>query len=147
MADNVVLAAGAWTNEVLDMAGLGKLNLKVWEIQWAHYRVRKAVADSIPQAFHFRKGQTPEDGGLYYVFPASATESLKSDDEDDDDDEYTYVKVGVDFPSGGDMEGMDSFDYQGSSRVLELMDGWVAEHLPDVEDRVKSFTSPYTMTD
>ena len=27
------------------------------------------------------------------------------------------------------------------------MDGWVAEHLPDVEDRVESFTSPYTMTD
>mmetsp|Transcript_18777 Transcript_18777/g.43447 ORF Transcript_18777/g.43447 Transcript_18777/m.43447 type:complete len:830 (+) Transcript_18777:166-2655(+) len=147
-ADNAVVAAGPWTNSVLESAGLPEINVKVWEIQWAHYRVKKSAAASIPQAFHFRKGQSPEDGGLYYVFPASATESLKSETgDDDDDDDYTYVKVGVDFPSGGDMEGMDAFDYEGSSKVLELMDGWVAEHLPDVEDRVESFTSPYTMTD
>ena len=145
-ADNAVIAAGPWTNSVLESAGLPKLNLKVWEIQWAHYRVKKSVAASIPQAFHFRKGQSKEDGGLYYVFPASATESLKTADGADDE-EYTYVKVGVDFPSGEDLEGMDSFDYQGSQTVLDLMDGWVAEHLPDVEDRVESFTSPYTMTE
>lgn len=144
-ADNAVIAAGPWTNSVLESAGLPKLNLKVWEIQWAHYRVKRSVAASIPQAFHFRKGQSKEDGGLYYVFPASATESLKT--TDGEDDEYTYVKVGVDFPSGGDLKGMDSFDYQGSQKVLDLMDGWVAEHLPDVEERVESFTSPYTMTD
>jgi glycine/D-amino acid oxidase-like deaminating enzyme len=144
-ADNAVIAAGPWTNSVLESAGLPKLNVKVWEIQWAHYRVKKSVAASIPQAFHFRKGQSKEDGGLYYVFPASATESLKN--ADGEDDEYTYVKVGVDFRSGGDLEGMGAFDYEGSKKVLELMDGWVAEHLPDVEDRVESFTSPYTMTD
>ncbi len=141
-ANNAVVAAGPWTNSVLESAGLPKLNLKVWEIQWAHYRVKKSVAASIPQAFHFRKGQSEQDGGLYYVFPESATESLVEDDDD-----YTYVKVGVDFASGGDLEGMESFDYEGSQTVLELMDGWVAEHLPDVEDRVESFTSPYTMTD
>eukprot|EP00536_Pseudo-nitzschia_multiseries_P007344 jgi/Psemu1/195427/e_gw1.172.5.1 len=145
-ADNVVVAAGPWTNSVLESAGLQKLNLKVWEIQWAHYRVKKSVASSIPQAFHFRKGQSQEDGGLYYVFPASATESLKSE-TDSNDEEHTYVKVGVDFQSGGDMEGMDTFDYGGSEKILELMDGWVAEHLPDVGERVESFTSPYTMTD
>lgn len=145
-ADNAVIAAGPWTNSVLESAGLPKLNVKVWEIQWAHYRVKKSVAASIPQAFHFRKGQSKEDGGLYYVFPASATESLKNASGDEDED-YTYVKVGVDFQSGGDLEGMETFDYQGSQKVLDLMDGWVAEHLPDVEDRVESFTSPYTMTD
>ncbi|VEU38649.1 unnamed protein product [Pseudo-nitzschia multistriata] len=145
-ADNVVLAAGPWTNSVLESAGLPKLNIKVWEIQWAHYRVKKSVSASIPQAFHFRKGQCKEDGGLYYVFPSSATESLKNPDNGKED-EYTYVKVGVDFPSGGDLEGMDTFDYGGSEKVLELMDGWVAEHLPEVEERVESYTSPYTMTD
>jgi len=145
-ADNVVIAAGPWTNSVLESAGLSPLNLKVWEIQWAHYRVKKSVASSIPQAFHFRKGQCKEDGGLYYVFPASATESLKNG-ACDGNDEYTYVKVGVDFASGEDMESMDAFDYKGSEKVLELMDGWVAEHLPDVEERVEAFTSPYTMTD
>ena len=146
-ADNVVIAAGPWTNSVLESAGLPKLNVKVWEIQWGHYRVKKSVASSIPQAFHFRKGQCEVDGGLYYVFPASATESPKSSKDVDDGEEYTYVKVGVDFPSGGDMEGMDTFDYAGSEKVLELMDGWVAEHLPDVEERVESYTHPYTMTE
>mmetsp|Transcript_36 Transcript_36/g.108 ORF Transcript_36/g.108 Transcript_36/m.108 type:complete len:660 (-) Transcript_36:423-2402(-) len=146
-ADNVVIAAGPWTNSVLESAGLPKLNVKVWEIQWGHYRVKKSVASSIPQAFHFRKGQCEVDGGLYYVFPASATESPKSSKDVDNDDEYTYVKVGVDFPSGGDMEGMDTFNYAGSEKVLELMDGWVAEHLPDVEERVESYTHPYTMTE
>lgn len=143
MADNVVVAAGPWTNEVLEMANLDKLNLKVWEIQWAHYKVEKSVADSIPQAFHFRKSQTAEDGGLYYVFPASATECLP------DDDKFTYVKVGVDFETPkGDLEhDMDSFDYKGNKQVLELMDGWVKEHLPAVGERIDSYTSPYTMTD
>jgi len=143
LCDNVVIAAGPWTNSVLECANLPKLKLKVWEIQWAHYRAKKSVASSIPQAFHFRKGQCKEDGGLYYIFPESATNS----DNDDDDNEYTYVKVGVDFPSGGDLEGMDRFDYNGSKKVLDLMDGWVKEHLPDVDERIEQFTSPYTMTD
>lgn len=148
-ADNVVIAAGPWTNSVLESANLPTINVKVWEIQWAHYRVKESVASSIPQAFHFRKGQCKEDGGLYYVFPASATESVPNNgnNNDDDGDEYTYVKVGVDFPSGGDTKGMDAFDYNGSEKVLDLMDGWVKEHLPDVEERIEQFTSPYTMTD
>jgi len=158
ISDNVVIAAGPWTNSVLESANLPKLKLTVWEIQWAHYRAKKSVASSIPQAFHFRKGQCKEDGGLYYIFPASATSSATNngsvhnnnnneEKNDDDDDEYTYVKVGVDFPSGGDLEGMDLFDYNGSEKVLSLMDGWVKEHLPDVDERVEQFTSPYTMTD
>ena len=142
MADNCVIAAGPWTNEVLKMADLDTLNLKVWEIQWAHYKVKKSVADSIPQAFHFRKSQTAEDGGLYYVFPASATESIP-----DLDDGYTYVKVGVDFETRrGDLEGMETFDYNGDAKVLELMDGWVKEHLPEVGERIDAYTHPYTMT-
>lgn len=142
MADHCVLAAGPWTNEVLKMADLDALNLKVWEIQWAHYKVKKSVADSIPQAFHFRKSQTAEDGGLYYVFPASATESIP-----DMDDGYTYVKVGVDFETRrGDLEGMETFDYNGDAKVLELMDGWVKEHLPEVGERIDAYTHPYTMT-
>jgi len=141
LADNVVLAAGPWTNSLLEMLQLPKMNLKIWEVQWAHYRVKTSVAKSIPQAFHFRKGKTEEDGGLYYVFPESSTESLTKNDE------YTYVKVGVDFPSGTDLENMESFDYKGSQKVQDLMDEWVAEHLPDVEERVDSYASPYTMTD
>eukprot|EP00588_Corethron_pennatum_P011954 CAMPEP_0194272596 /NCGR_PEP_ID=MMETSP0169-20130528/6123_1 /TAXON_ID=218684 /ORGANISM="Corethron pennatum, Strain L29A3" /LENGTH=834 /DNA_ID=CAMNT_0039015301 /DNA_START=56 /DNA_END=2560 /DNA_ORIENTATION=- len=140
-ADNAVICAGPWTNEVLGMAGLPTLKLEVWEIQWAHYRVKTSAAASIPQAFHFRKGQCEEDGGLYYVFPASTTESV------DDTDGYTHVKVGVDFPTRrGDVKNMDAFEFGGSDTVLALMDGWVAEHLPDVGERVDAYTSPYTMT-
>ena len=143
LSDNVVIAAGPWTNSVLAQAQLPPLNLTVWEIQWAHYRAKKSVAATIPQAFHFRKAQSKEDGGLYYIFPASAT---SSSDDDDKEEDYTYVKVGVDFPSGGDLEGMEHFDYTGSDKVLQLMDGWVEEHLPEVEERIEQFTSPYTMT-
>lgn len=141
-AKNVVICAGPWTNSILETAKLPQLNLKVWEIQWAHYKVKKSIASSIPQAFHFRKGQSDLDGGLYYVFPPTATESVA-----DDGEEYTHVKVGVDFPSGSDLPAMEAFDYGGSQTILELMDGWVAEHIPGVEERIDSFTSPYTMTE
>ena len=136
-ADNAVLACGAWTNSALETFNLPKINLKIWQVQWAHYEVDKAVADSIPQAFHFRK-ESNIDGGLFYVFPASATESVN--------DEKSYVKVGVDFPTGNELDDMESFNYEGSNDVLTLMDDWVKEHLPTVGDRIDSYCHPYTMT-
>lgn len=139
IAKNAVVACGAWTNSVLDSLKLPKLNLKVWQVQWAHYEVDSAVADSIPQAFHFRK-ESNIDGGLYYVFPANATESLNNGGK-------TFVKVGVDFPTGNDLEGMDTFNYEGSDEVVWLMDEWVKEHLPEVGGRIDSYCHPYTMTD
>lgn len=139
-ADNCVIAAGAWTNDILGMAGLPKLNLKVWQVQWGHYKVTDPkVAATIPQAFFFRKPESDLDGGLFYVFPASATECK--------DDDCAYVKVGVDFRTGDELENMSSFDFEGSEEVRKLMDGWVAEHLPGVGERVDSYTSPYTMTE
>lgn len=137
IASNAILAPGPWTNQVLDMANLPRLKLDVWMVQWAHYEVDEAVAKSIPQAFHFRK-ESGIDGGLYYVFPASATESIKNG--------KTHVKVGLDFPTGGSLDGMDSFSYEGCEDILALMDGWVKEHLPQVGKRIDSCCSPYTMT-
>ena len=96
------------------------------------------VAKSIPQAFFFRK-ESGVDGGLFYVFPSTATECK--------DDDCAYVKVGVDFKTGEELTNMDSFDYTGSEEVLKLIDDWVAEHLPGVGERVDSCTSPYTMTE
>jgi glycine/D-amino acid oxidase-like deaminating enzyme len=138
-ADNVLIAAGPWTNEVLESAGLPRLNLDVWQVQWAHYEVDEEIASTIPQAFHFRK-ENDIDGGLYYVFPSSATECIQNDNKH-------FVKVGVDFPTGGPLGCMDSFDYGGSEEVLKLIDGWVVEHLPTVGKRFDSYCSPYTMTD
>lgn len=143
LADHAVIACGAWTNDMLELAGLKTLDLNVWEIHWAHYKIRKDAAETIPQAFHFRNGVNEVDGGLYYVFPASATESVESDE----DDEYTYVKVGVDFETPkGDLKAMSEFSYDGDDRVRKLMDEWVREHLPAAEERIDSYTSPYTMT-
>ena len=139
-ANNLVLCAGPWTNELLRMANLPCLNLKIWQVQWAHYEVPSTdIAQTIPQAFFFRKGLNNLDGGLYYVFPANATECKQG--------ESSYVKVGVDYPTGGDLHAMGEFNYAGSPKVLELMDGWAQEHLPGVGKRVDSYTSPYTMTD
>jgi len=138
-ADNAVIACGGWTNSVLELANLPIMDLDVWHVQWAHYEVDSDVAASIPQAFHFRK-ENEIDGGLYYVFPASATECIENNNG------KSYVKVGVDFPTGEALSGMNSFDYEGSEEVLSLIDGWVKEHLPSVGNRIDSYCSPYTMT-
>mmetsp|Transcript_6220 Transcript_6220/g.15626 ORF Transcript_6220/g.15626 Transcript_6220/m.15626 type:complete len:342 (-) Transcript_6220:2181-3206(-) len=138
-AQNIVLAAGPWTNEILELAGLPKLPLEIWMVQWAHYEVDDPkVAAMIPQAFHFKE-ESGIDGGLYYVFPASATESVSGDSK-------AYVKVGVDFPTFEPLDSMDSFNFNGSEEVLSLMDAWVNDHLPKVGKRIDSYTSPYTMT-
>merc|ERR1719287_441839 len=115
IADNAVIACGPWTNKILEASNLQPLDLFVWQVQWAHYEVPKEIALTIPQAFHFRK-ESNIDGGLYYVFPANATESV--------DSENTHVKVGVDFPTGEDLNGMDDFSYKGSEEVLNLIDDW-----------------------
>ena len=111
VANNAVLACGPWTNEVLGMANLPRLKLDIWMVQWAHYEVDADVGASIPQAFFFKK-ETGIDGGLYYVFPASATESIQSENG------KTYVKVGVDFPTFEALDNMKDFDYQGSDEVF-----------------------------
>jgi sarcosine oxidase len=139
VANNAVVAAGPWTNSVLELSSLPKLKLDIWQVQWAHYEVVGEVATSIPQAFHFRK-ESGIDGGLYYVFPASATECVENNGG------RAYVKVGVDFPTGDVIDDMESFSYEGSADISELMDEWVQEHLPDVGARIDSYCHPYTMT-
>mmetsp|Transcript_32666 Transcript_32666/g.68696 ORF Transcript_32666/g.68696 Transcript_32666/m.68696 type:complete len:816 (+) Transcript_32666:514-2961(+) len=138
-ADNALISCGPWTNSVLKSAKLPQLNLDIWQVQWAHYEVDSDIAASIPQAFHFRK-ENNIDGGLYYVFPSSATESIENGGK-------SFVKVGVDYPTGDSLSDMKSFDYEGSEEVLELIDGWVKEHLPTVGERFNSYCHPYTMTE
>lgn len=138
IADNALIACGPFTNSVLDSANLPQMDLDIWQVQWAHYEVdNNEIAASIPQAFHFRN-ENGIDGGLYYVFPASATESYDGD--------KSFVKVGVDFPTGDALDNMSTFNYEGSEKVLELVDEWVKEHLPSVGKRIDSYCSPYTMT-
>lgn len=138
VADNVVLACGAWTNAVLTDCDMPPLNLDIWQVQWAHYEVNTEDVAFVPQAFHFRK-ERDIDGGLYYVFPANATESVGTGGK-------SYVKVGVDFPTGDSLSDMSTFDYRGSPDVLALMDAWVQEHIPAAGPRLDAYCHPYTMT-
>ena len=73
------------------------------------------------------------------MFPSSATESIKNRGK-------SFVKVGVDFPTGNTLKDMESFNYDGSEEVLNLMDDWVKEHLPAAGERIDSYCHPYTMT-
>ena len=139
IASKAVIAAGPWTNSLLKSSKMPALNLDIWQVQWAHYEVDTEIADSIPQAFHFRK-EPNIDGGLYYVFPASATESISGTEG------KSVVKVGVDFPTGSSLSDMSSFGYNGSEEVLNLTDEWVNEHLPGVGSWIDSQCHPYTMT-
>ena len=68
------------------MANLPKLKLDIWMVQWAHYEVDNDDGASIPQAFFYKK-EAGIDGGLYYVFPISATESIHFENG------KTYVKI------------------------------------------------------
>eukprot|EP00548_Thalassiothrix_antarctica_P013884 CAMPEP_0194173504 /NCGR_PEP_ID=MMETSP0154-20130528/7822_1 /TAXON_ID=1049557 /ORGANISM="Thalassiothrix antarctica, Strain L6-D1" /LENGTH=412 /DNA_ID=CAMNT_0038886589 /DNA_START=235 /DNA_END=1469 /DNA_ORIENTATION=+ len=147
VAKNVVLCAGPWTNSVLKSSNLPPLQLDIWQVQWGHYEIINDTKNNeIPQAFHFRK-ETGIDGGLYYVFPASATECLQQpSSENNNKKKTTYVKVGVDFPTGESLQDMRDFDFKGSEEVQKLMDEWVVEHINGESKRIDSFCHPYTMT-
>lgn len=75
-AKRVVLAAGAWTNDVLQPLGI-ELALEVHKMHWAHYSVAPQLAARYPQWYHFGKGhQGTLDGGLYYGFPPETPDPI-----------------------------------------------------------------------
>jgi glycine/D-amino acid oxidase-like deaminating enzyme len=142
IAKSMILAPGAWTNQVMEQHFGVTMELDIWRIHWAHYEIDENV--NVPQCFFFRKeSECGNDGGLYYCFPATATESCQASSG------KKIVKVGVDFKttdSHDTPETMDQFSYEGMAAVLNMMDEFVAEHLEGNAKRVEDFVSPYTMT-
>lgn len=61
-AKKVVIAAGPWTNKVLECLGY-EIDAEVWKVHWGYYQLKSGA--QAPQWFHFGK-----DNGLYYGFPA-----------------------------------------------------------------------------
>jgi glycine/D-amino acid oxidase-like deaminating enzyme/glutamate dehydrogenase/leucine dehydrogenase len=143
IAKSLILAPGAWTDQVLQNHFDCRMDLDIWRIHWAHYEIDANV--DVPQCFFFRKeSECGNDGGLYYCFPATATESCVPSSAD-----KKIIKVGVDFKTTDNVdvpETMDTFEYETMPQVLQMMDDFVAEHLEGSPRRVQDFVSPYTMT-
>ncbi|KAL3927320.1 MAG: hypothetical protein SGARI_005358, partial [Bacillariaceae sp.] len=77
VAKSMILAPGAWTNQVMEQHFGMTMDLDIWRIHWAHYEIDENV--DVPQCFFFRKeSECGNDGGLYYCFPTTATESCQA---------------------------------------------------------------------
>ncbi|NEO54225.1 MAG: FAD-dependent oxidoreductase, partial [Okeania sp. SIO3B5] len=84
LANQVVLTAGAWTNDLLS-SFTTPLNLEIWPMLWGHYRVEETLRDRFPQWFCFQQEKPDSnDGGLYYGFPCHTPET-------------SLIKVGIDW--------------------------------------------------
>lgn len=127
----IVIAAGAWTNDVLAHAGV-RLDLELWSMLWGHYAVDPAFADRYPQWFCFKKPVPErEDGGLYYGFPARAGK----------------IKVGVDWcPAAMRTKTMASFVRTPDEARAALLDTFLRTEWLGVKEKLELFCSPYTMT-
>jgi glycine/D-amino acid oxidase-like deaminating enzyme/glutamate dehydrogenase/leucine dehydrogenase len=143
VANSMIVAPGPWTNQFLQKHFNLSLDLDIWRIHWAHYEVDESI--NVPQCFFFRKeSECGNDGGLYYCFPATATEARKASSPG-----KNVIKVGVDFKTTQAIDEpatMDDFSDETTEQVLEMMDRFVAEHLQGEATRVEDFVSPYTMT-
>ena len=131
----VILTAGAWTNDLLEHVDL-QLDLEIWAMHWGHYRVQEELKHKYPQWFCFRK-EVPEkwDGGLYYGFPVEGDDSM--------------IKVGIDFcPEDPEfrMRRMSDYNYTPNSTIVNLIDDFVKENWKGVGERVDMYSNPYTCT-
>lgn len=133
--EQVVLAAGPWTNDFLEPLGL-KLPLEIWPILWGHYSVHAEFEADFPQWFFFQRA-VGNDGGLYYGFPAMDRHS----------DGQARIKVGIDWcPPEDRSASMHTLKAAPSPELVELLDRFLMNQLTGVKARLEVRTSPYTMT-
>ena len=75
-ASRVILAAGAWTNDVLRLLGV-QLDLEIWAVHWGHALIDPLRREQYPQWYSFgRERPATWDGGLYYGFPPDTDEPV-----------------------------------------------------------------------
>jgi glycine/D-amino acid oxidase-like deaminating enzyme len=124
VTDKLVVAAGAWTNNVLAHLNV-QLDVDVWRVHWGHYKLKEGKQS--PQWFHFGKGDA-----LYYGFPG----------------EDGIAKVGVDFSPEHDQGlSMDCFQHDADEELSAKIDAFVQSQWGDVYgERVDMVASPYTMS-
>ncbi len=116
-AGHVVIAAGAFTSELLGPLGT-RADVHLYEMTTAYFRCREPSAD-YPTWFAFQE-PTQEDSNLFYGF---GRRPWARDD---------LVKVAPDFEvdeldNAGDATG------RADNRQVKRTAGWVAEHLPGLD--------------
>jgi len=133
VAERVVLACGAWTNERLAELGL-QLDLELWPMLWAHYLVDPSLAAAYPQWFCFQRADAERgDGGLYYGFAAH--------------EGAPRIKVGIDWcPEHLRTRDVASFRRDPDPKLVALLDRFLRSHWRGIGECLDLHVSPYTMT-
>ena len=133
--DELIVASGMWTNELLGNLGL-KLDIKIWPMLWAHYLVEEKFINSYPQWFCFQKSMD-DDGGLYYGFPVISRNK----------NNIPRIKVGIDW-APPNIIGIDnkSMENPFMDPLKKLLDDFILNNINGVIGCDETFVSPYTMT-
>jgi len=133
--DELIVASGMWTNELLVNIGL-KLDIKIWPMLWAHYLVEEKFINSYPQWFCFQKS-IDDDGGLYYGFPVISRNK----------NNIPRIKVGIDW-APPNIIGIDnkSMENPFMDPLKKLLDDFILNNINGVIGCDETFVSPYTMT-
>ena len=133
--DELIVASGMWTNELLVNLGL-KLDIKIWPMLWAHYLVEEKFINSYPQWFCFQKS-IDDDGGLYYGFPVISRNK----------NNIPRIKVGIDW-APQNIIGIDnkSMENPFMDPLKKLLDDFILNNINGVIGCDETFVSPYTMT-
>jgi len=136
-ARKAILCPGAWANDLLKRSFDLQLNMPLWHMDWAHYRVDSALEKEYPEWFCFSplpEGEDdPSDDGLYYGFP-----SLQ--------DGQCRIKVGVDWTERT-CTSMRDFCYTPSETMLAKLDRFVRTQFRGIGERLDVSCSPYAMSD
>jgi len=134
LANQVVLTAGAWTNDLLSSL-TDPLNLEIWPMLWGHYRVEETLRDRFPQWFCFQQEKPDSnDGGLYYGFPCHTPET-------------SLIKVGIDWcPPELRSKTMSTFVREPNPELVRLLEQFLRNNWDGIKECVGLYVSPYTMT-
>ena len=130
----IVLAAGAWTNELL--AHFQQiLDLEIWSMLWGHYQVEKEEQEHFPQWFCFQKeNPSTGDGGLYYGFPCHNYDAI-------------VIKVGIDWcPPEYRTKTMKDFQREPDPQLAQLLDQFLRNNWRGIGKCKSLQCCPYTMT-
>jgi sarcosine oxidase len=115
-AEHVILAAGAFTNELLEPLGV-KLDVRLFEMTSAYFRLRDPAID-YPTWFAFQP-PTEEDTNLFYGFGRNP---WAADD---------LVRVAPDFETDP-LDELSQVRGTPDPRQLARVTDWVREHIPDL---------------
>ncbi len=130
----IVLAAGAWTNELLHHFQQS-LDLEIWSMLWGYYRIETREQEHFPQWFCFQKDNPKTgDGGLYYGFPCN-------------DHDSSLIKVGIDWcPPEYRTRTMKDFKREPDPKLAQLLDRFLRHNWRGINECLSLHCCPYTMT-